>query len=65
MKVQKLQAMETFDWESQIIEWSRKQTECLSESEKEELPPEILASSYLGYLGATEEQIISAEARVT
>lgn len=56
--------METFDWKNHIKEWSRKQIECLSESEKEELPSEILESSYLGCPGATEEQIIAAEARL-
>lgn len=64
MKIQTLQAMETFDWKSRIREWSRKQIECLSESEKEELSPEILESSYLGCPGATEEQIAAAEARL-
>lgn len=63
MKIQS-QAMETFDWKSRIREWSRKQIECLSESEKEELPPEILESSYLGCPAATEEQIVAAEARL-
>ncbi|MEG4803366.1 SMI1/KNR4 family protein [Microcoleus sp. ARI1-B5] len=56
--------MKTFDWESQIREWSCKRIECLTESEKEELPPEIIESGYLGYPGATEEQIIAAEARL-
>jgi SMI1 / KNR4 family (SUKH-1) len=56
--------MKTFDWESQIKEWSCKRIECLTESEKEELPPEILESSYLGYPGATEDQIAVAEARL-
>ncbi|MCC3406637.1 MAG: SMI1/KNR4 family protein [Microcoleus sp. PH2017_10_PVI_O_A] len=56
--------MENFDCKSRIREWSRKQIECLSESEKEELPPEIRESSYLGGPGATEEQIAAAEARL-
>lgn len=56
--------MKTFDWESHIREWSCKRIECLTESEKEKLAPEILESSYLGYPGATEEQIAVAEARL-
>ncbi len=54
--------MKTFDWKNHIREWSRKRIELLTESEKLELPPKVLEEWYLGYPGATEEEITSAEA---
>lgn len=54
--------MKTFDWENRIREWSRKRIELLTEEKKLKLPPEVLEEGYLGYPGATEEKIASAEA---
>ncbi|QLE51863.1 SMI1/KNR4 family protein [Nostoc sp. C057] len=56
--------MKTFDWESRIREWSRQRIEALEEYEQEKLPSEVIESGYLGYPGATEEQISAAEARL-
>ncbi|MFN6536612.1 MAG: SMI1/KNR4 family protein [Nostoc sp. EkiNYC01] len=56
--------MKTFDWESRIREWSRQRIEALEEYEQEELPPEVIEAGFLGYPGATEEQISATEARL-
>ncbi|BAZ08415.1 hypothetical protein NIES4071_02200 [Calothrix sp. NIES-4071] len=56
--------METFNWENRIREWSLLRIELLEDYEKEELPPEVFESGYLGYPGATEEQITATEARL-
>ena len=56
--------MKAFDWESRIREWSRQQIEALEKYEQEELSPEVIESGFLGYPGATEEQISAAEARL-
>lgn len=56
--------MENFNWESRIREWSRKHINMLEDYEKEKLPPEVIESNYLGYPGATEEQIAASEARL-
>lgn len=56
--------MDTFDWKSRIMEWNRKRLETLKDSEKEELPPEVIKSSYLGYPGVAEEQITTTEAKL-
>lgn len=56
--------MDTFDWGNRIREWSRKKVELLSELERSQLPQRILESPYLGYPGATEEEIVSAESRL-
>lgn len=56
--------MATFDWESHIREWSRKRIEALDDEQKAELPLEVQESGWLGYPGATEEQIANAEARL-
>ena len=56
--------MKNFDWENRIKEWSRKRIELLEDYEKEELPPEVLAEGYLGFPGATEEEIVATEARL-
>jgi cell wall assembly regulator SMI1 len=53
--------MNSCDWESRIREWSRKRIEALTERKKAELPLEVLESLYLGFPGATEEQIADAE----
>lgn len=54
----------TFDWTSYIREWSRNRIQRLRDEEKAYLPPEVIESGYLGYPGATQEQIITAEKRL-
>lgn len=56
--------MTGFDWESYIKQWSRKHLEALDKTDELDLPPEVIESGYLGYSGATDEQIASAEARL-
>ena len=56
--------METFDWENRIKEWSYKRIEALSDRQKAALPSNVIESGYLGYPGASEEQITTAEARL-
>ncbi|MBD2195914.1 MULTISPECIES: SMI1/KNR4 family protein [Calothrix] len=56
--------MKNFNWQSRIREWSQKRIEALEDYEKEELSSEVIESGYLGYPGATEEQITAAEARL-
>ena len=56
--------MEYFDWEKRIKKWSRQRIELLEDYEKEKLPPEVFAEGYLGYSGATEEEIVATEARL-
>jgi uncharacterized protein YeaO (DUF488 family) len=55
--------MNTFNWETFLRRWSHE----LLKSEKnnqEKLPPEVIQTGWLGYSGATEEQIICAETRL-
>lgn len=57
--------MKAFNWENRIREWSLRCIKSLTEQEKFCLPSDIIQSMWLGYLGATEEQILSAEARLS
>ena len=57
--------MENFNWESRIREWGRKHINTLEDYEKEKFLLEVIESSYLGYPGATEEQIAASEARLS
>ncbi|BAZ08347.1 hypothetical protein NIES4071_01520 [Calothrix sp. NIES-4071] len=56
--------IKNFDWEKHLQEWSLKRLEILEDYEKEELPASMLESGYLGYPGATEQEIATAEARL-
>lgn len=53
--------MKKINWEDSIKKWSEKRLE-ISGDEKYNLPPDILESGYLGYLGATEQEIADVEA---
>ena len=54
--------MTAFDWPTFLREWSR---ELLASADiADQLPPEVVASGWLGYPGATEEQLRQAEARL-
>ncbi|MBN3926743.1 MAG: SMI1/KNR4 family protein [Nostoc sp. NMS4] len=57
--------METLNWENRIREWSVKCINSLTEQKKSQLPSDIIQSMWLGYPGTTEEQILSAEARLS
>ena len=54
--------MAEFDWTAFLGEWSR---ELIASQEiAAQLPPEVKAAGWLGYAGASEEQIAHAEARL-
>jgi len=54
--------MATFDWHGLLTEWSRA---VLADDElSASLPPEVVASGWLGYPGATEEELATAEDRL-
>lgn len=54
--------MPDFDWPGLMTAWN---AELLSDDEvRENLPPEVIASGWLGYPGATEEQLAALETRL-
>ncbi|MDJ0693014.1 MAG: SMI1/KNR4 family protein [Mastigocoleus sp. MO_167.B18] len=53
----------TFDWENFLRQWSREILES-RENFLGELPIEVIDSGWLGYPGATEEQLSHAEVRL-
>ena len=54
--------MTGFDWKDLMTQWNR---ELLADEEiRAELPPEVMASGWMGYPGATAEQIKQLEARL-
>lgn len=55
--------MSRFDWASFLRQWSQEIVQSL-DLEREALPRDVLLSEWLGYPGATEEQIIQAETRL-
>ena len=55
--------MSTFDWESFLRQWSQELIESIQD-EQNQLPLEVVESNWLGYPGATEEQINRAETRL-
>jgi SMI1 / KNR4 family (SUKH-1) len=52
-----------FDWESFLRRWSQEVIEAIGD-ERGKLPIKVMKSGWLGYGGATEEQIADAEARL-
>jgi hypothetical protein len=56
------QLINGFDWHDFLSRWSRGLLE--SGDVLADLPPEVIASQWLGYPGATEDQIAQAEARL-
>jgi hypothetical protein len=56
--------MGAFDWESFLRQWSQDILESMTDEEKRYLPSEVLVSGWLGYPGATEAEIASAELRL-
>jgi len=55
--------MSSFDWESFLKRWSQETIDAIGH-DRNELPPEVLKSGWLGYPGATEQQITRVEARL-
>ena len=55
--------MSTFDWESFLRRWNQELLGSTA-ADPTDLPPEVIESGWLGYPGATEEQITQAEARL-
>ncbi len=56
--------MSSFDWKSFLLHWSQAILEMMDDKEKQQLPQEVLDSGWLGYPGATDEQIERLEARL-
>lgn len=55
--------MSTFNWKQFLGQWSRAVLQS-SQHSTQALPPEVVESGWLGYPGATEEQIARVEARL-
>ncbi len=53
--------MSQFPWEALLTQWSNDIIE--AGEYRSELPPDVVAVGWLGYPGATEEQIAAAEAQ--
>src|SRR5215210_216973 len=54
--------MSEYNWQDMLATWSR---ELLGDPRiAEKLPPEVIAAGWLGYPGASEEQIKAAEGRL-
>lgn len=56
--------MSAFEWESFLRQWSQVIFHAMEDAEKRLLPPDVLESGWLGYSGASEEEITKAEARL-
>src|SRR5262245_7923234 len=54
--------MDTYSWQSFLMQWSKEVLN--SDYYRNKLPPEVVNSGWLGYPGATEERILSAESRL-
>src|SRR5690349_19977529 len=54
--------MSTRDWQDLLSKWNSELLNC--EDIVENLPSDVVSSGWLGYPGATEEQIAQAEARL-
>jgi hypothetical protein len=55
--------MSTFNWENFLRRWSQDLLESM-QHDQQQLPIEVIKSGWLGYPGATEEQISRAEYRL-
>lgn len=56
--------MGSFDWRSFLQQWSRAILESMEEEQLSQLPPEVIESGWLGYPGATENQLAQVEAQL-
>jgi hypothetical protein len=55
--------MSSFDWQSFLMRWSQESLQS-RRYEPNKLPPHVIQSGWLGFPGATEDQIIQAETRL-
>lgn len=55
--------MSIFDWESFLKRWSQEIVEAIA-PDRDKLPSSVIKSGWLGYPGATEQQIAEAETRL-
>jgi hypothetical protein len=55
--------MSSFDWQSFLMRWSQETLQGMR-YEPNKLPPQVIRSGWLGFPGATEEQIAQAENRL-
>lgn len=55
--------MPTYDWKPFLEQWSHELI-AADTADLRRLPAEVIASGWLGYLGATEEQLTTLEARL-
>lgn len=53
-----------FDWESFLKQWSKAILDSMDQEERHLLPQEVLASGWLGYPGATDEELARVERRI-
>jgi hypothetical protein len=63
------QEMPTVHWESWLVQWKRELLARLDITRynafiEPDITPELVASGWLGYPGATEDQIVQLEARL-
>jgi hypothetical protein len=56
--------MHPFDWKTFLSQWTEELLRRVKESSEFEIPPDVLESNWLGFPGATESQLRSAEARL-
>jgi hypothetical protein len=55
--------MNTFNWETFLRRWSQELLKSVN-NDQQQLSPEVIQTGWLGYPGATEEQIVCAETRL-
>ncbi len=56
--------MSAFDWESFLQQWSQAILEAMTEEQLSYLPPDVITTGWLGYPGATEQQLAQVEAQL-
>lgn len=56
--------MGLFDWRSFLQQWSRAILESMGEEQLSQLPHEVIESGWLGYPGATENQLVQVESQL-
>ncbi|UIE37551.1 SMI1/KNR4 family protein [Leptodesmis sichuanensis] len=56
--------MSAFDWKSFLQQWSQAILESMTEEQLAQLPPDVIATGWLGYPGATEQQLAQVEAQL-
>ncbi len=56
--------MSAFDWKSFLQQWSQAILESMTEEQLSSLPADVIATGWLGYPGATEQQLAQVEAQL-